>query len=94
MEEPPKVVPVMMFSGIQVAAEKQALMRCITHLGAQYLESVQFRPEITHLIVKYPVKNEKYLSCAAAGKWVLHPQYLEDSAHAGHFLPVIFFSPV
>ncbi|OQV13163.1 putative DNA topoisomerase 2-binding protein 1 [Hypsibius exemplaris] len=84
---PPSLPPVFMMSGIALESEKIRLSRAIKLLGATFLDSVQYAPEATHLIVKGPVKNEKYLACCAAGKWILHPSFLTDSADAGHFLP-------
>jgi hypothetical protein len=86
--EEPKRAYIFMVSGVTIESEKKRLFSCIRQLGATYADSVQYTPEASHLIVKFPVRNEKYLACCAAGKWVLHAKYLEDSVTAGHFLPV------
>jgi len=37
-------------------------------------------------------RSEKLMACIASGKGVIHASYVEDSAKAGHFLPVSLVS--
>lgn len=52
------------------------------------LEKQSFDPSCTHVIVGYPLRNEKYLAAMAAGKWILHRSYLEACRSEGHFIEV------
>ncbi|CAG9762777.1 unnamed protein product [Ceutorhynchus assimilis] len=66
--------------------DRERVTNLIESLGGQVINSNQYVPTATHLISPRPAKNEKTLSCMAAGKWILHVSYLEKSAEAGHFL--------
>ncbi|KAJ8954961.1 hypothetical protein NQ318_000392 [Aromia moschata] len=55
-------------------------------LGATVSELTNYDPSSTHLLCPKPARNEKTLSCMAAGKWILHTAYLEKSLQAGCFL--------
>ena len=35
-----------------------------------------------------PTRNEKYLACVAAGKWILHKSYFEACRREGDFVEV------
>ncbi|XP_051542504.1 DNA topoisomerase 2-binding protein 1-A-like [Myxocyprinus asiaticus] len=59
----------------------------IEELGGVVLEKQSFDPSCTHVIVGYPLRNEKYLAAMAAGKWILHRSYLEACRAEGHFIP-------
>ncbi|KAI5617083.1 DNA topoisomerase 2-binding protein 1 isoform X1 [Silurus asotus] len=59
----------------------------IEELGGILLEKQCFDPSCTHIIVGYPLRNEKYLAAMAAGKWILHRSYLEACRAEGHFIP-------
>ncbi|XP_053083876.1 DNA topoisomerase 2-binding protein 1 isoform X2 [Pangasianodon hypophthalmus] len=59
----------------------------IEELGGVLLEKQCFDPSCTHIIVGYPLRNEKYLAAMAAGKWILHRSYLEACRAEGHFIP-------
>lgn len=50
-------------------------------------------PNCTHMVVGYPLRNEKYLASMAAGKWVLHRSYLEACRTAGCFVQVCVHAP-
>uniref|UniRef100_A0A8C1NR26 DNA topoisomerase II binding protein 1 n=1 Tax=Cyprinus carpio TaxID=7962 RepID=A0A8C1NR26_CYPCA len=58
----------------------------IEELGGVVLEKQSFDPSCTHVIVGYPLRNEKYLAAMAAGKWILHRSYLEACRSEGHFI--------
>lgn len=45
-----------------------------------------FDLSITHLICEEPNRGQKYLSALAAGRFILHSKYIEDSAKNGSFL--------
>uniref|UniRef100_A0A8B9L5N3 BRCT domain-containing protein n=1 Tax=Astyanax mexicanus TaxID=7994 RepID=A0A8B9L5N3_ASTMX len=58
----------------------------IEELGGIVLEKQCFDPSCSHIIVGYPLRNEKYLAAMAAGKWILHRSYLEACRAEGYFL--------
>ncbi|XP_050996005.1 DNA topoisomerase 2-binding protein 1 [Acomys russatus] len=58
----------------------------IKNLGGSVIEKQCSDPSCTHMVVGYPLRNEKYLASMAAGKWVLHRSYLEACRTAGHFV--------
>ncbi|XP_030623391.1 DNA topoisomerase 2-binding protein 1 [Chanos chanos] len=58
----------------------------IEQLGGVVLEKQCFDPSCSHIIVGYPLRNEKYLAAMAAGKWILHRSYLEACRAAGCFI--------
>lgn len=58
----------------------------IEELGGVVLEKQSFDPSCTHVIVGYPLRNEKYLAAMAAGKWILHRSYLEACRSEGRFI--------
>ncbi|XP_052398540.1 DNA topoisomerase 2-binding protein 1-A isoform X1 [Carassius gibelio] len=58
----------------------------IEELGGVVLEKQSFDPSCTHVVVGYPLRNEKYLAAMAAGKWILHRSYLEACRAEGHFI--------
>jgi hypothetical protein len=49
-----------------------------------------FLIHIFFISIGTPTRNEKFLSCVAAGKWVLHKSYLDDAQAAGRFPPVSY----
>ncbi|XP_006978735.2 DNA topoisomerase 2-binding protein 1 isoform X2 [Peromyscus maniculatus bairdii] len=58
----------------------------IKKLGGSVIEKQCSDPNCTHMVVGYPLRNEKYLASMAAGKWVLHRSYLEACRTAGCFV--------
>ncbi|XP_031201771.1 DNA topoisomerase 2-binding protein 1 isoform X1 [Mastomys coucha] len=60
--------------------------RLIKDLGGSLIEKQCSDPSCTHMVVGYPLRNEKYLASMAAGKWVLHPSYLDACKTAGRFV--------
>eukprot|EP01041_Mallomonas_annulata_P007281 gene7281-14847_t len=48
--------------------------------------SHRYNDACTHLIMWKPKRSEKFLCACAAGKWILHGNYLTDSATHGEFL--------
>lgn len=61
---------------------------CDSCAGGVVLEKQSFDPSCTHVIVGYPLRNEKYLAAMAAGKWILHRSYLEACRSEGRFIQV------
>lgn len=49
-----------------------------------------FDTNCTHVIVGKPNRGEKVLAGIASGKWILPPDYLEESSKANNFLEVSF----
>ncbi|OWA54215.1 putative DNA topoisomerase 2-binding protein 1 [Hypsibius exemplaris] len=66
--------------------ESTTLSDKITALGSSCIDSPAYDPTGTHLVCERPRLTEKFISCVAAGVWVLHPQYIHDSAKAGVLL--------
>lgn len=60
--------------------------RLIKDLGGSVIEKQCSDPSCTHMVVGYPLRNEKYLASMAAGKWVLHRSYLDACKTAGRFV--------
>ncbi|XP_076774139.1 DNA topoisomerase 2-binding protein 1 [Arvicanthis niloticus] len=60
--------------------------RLIKDLGGSVIERQCSDPSCTHMVVGYPLRNEKYLASMAAGKWVLHRSYLDACRTAGCFV--------
>lgn len=82
LPEPPKKF---MLSGL-AEEQKAHYAGVIEELGGVLLTSKNYDPEMTHLVLASALKNERYLAAVAAGKFVLHTAYLDDSAEAGRFL--------
>lgn len=61
--------------------------------GGSVIEKQCSDPNCTHMVVGYPLRNEKYLASMAAGKWVLHRSYLEACRTAGCFVQVCIHIP-
>jgi len=57
--------------------------------GGIYLDRDYFDPSCTHLIVKRPARNEKYLASLSSGKWILSTSYMEACREAGCFVKVV-----
>ena len=60
---------VFQFSGLS-PEEKMEMKTALDRLGGELLESSNFEYECTHLIVKQPARNEKFLACVASGRYV------------------------
>ncbi|KAH7985093.1 hypothetical protein HPB49_026604 [Dermacentor silvarum] len=82
VEPPPKVFVISGFSDEQ----KIRYASIISKLNGVLLTSKAYNPEMTHLVLLQALKNERYLAALAAGKFVLHAAYLDESAKAGKFL--------
>ncbi|XP_075556869.1 mutagen-sensitive 101 isoform X4 [Dermacentor variabilis] len=82
VELPPKVFVISGFSDEQ----KIRYASIISKLNGVLLTSKAYNPEMTHLVLLQALKNERYLAALAAGKFVLHAAYLDESAKAGKFL--------
>ena len=67
-------------------ADRDRNMLIVESLGGVVSRLNCYDPEMTHIVVVKPVRNEKLVSSIAAGKWVLAPAWLECSAKEGRFL--------
>ncbi|RZF42232.1 hypothetical protein LSTR_LSTR004381 [Laodelphax striatellus] len=59
----------------------------IVSLGAALIKTDTYSSEITHLIIEGPKRSEKLLCSIAAGHYILHTSYLDESHKCGYFLP-------
>ncbi|CAM6095045.1 unnamed protein product [Calypogeia fissa] len=68
--------------------ERTKLHSIIKIMGGRISKSrYQWRDEATHVVLPGPLRRtEKFLAGAAAGRWILKPEYLEASRKAGKFL--------
>lgn len=74
------------FAFTSVDAKEQTIS-IISKLGGALLDSQNYDPEATHLLLeKNPQRSEKLLACIASGKWVLHVSYLIESNKRGKFV--------
>ncbi|KAG6551650.1 hypothetical protein Mapa_006736 [Marchantia paleacea] len=57
-------------------------------LGAKVCTNrYQWKDDITHVVLPVPLRRtEKFLAGAAAGRWILQPEYVEASRKAGMFV--------
>ncbi|XP_017784595.1 PREDICTED: DNA topoisomerase 2-binding protein 1-A [Nicrophorus vespilloides] len=74
-----------MISGVEME-EREELVKMLEMLGIGVSELTNYDPSSTHLICPKLSRNEKLLASMAAGKWVLHTSYVQDSAEAGKLL--------
>ncbi|CAL1538270.1 unnamed protein product [Lymnaea stagnalis] len=77
--------PALLITGVQNQQERVEYSALVEELGGKMLDKQHFDPAATHLILGQPARNEKCLSCIAAGKWVLHKSYLEACRKEGKF---------
>ncbi|CAK8679700.1 unnamed protein product [Clavelina lepadiformis] len=66
--------------------QKLEYAEIIQSLGGVYLDSDCFNASCTHLIVRKPARNEKFLASLSSGRWVVHTSYIEACRDAGEFL--------
>ncbi|XP_062873924.1 SMC5-SMC6 complex localization factor protein 1 [Trichomycterus rosablanca] len=78
---------VFQMSGIKDQQQKGELLRAIRQLQGLYIGGSVYKEKMTHLIVAKPLPSEKFLSACAAGKWIVSPQYVLDSAKQNTWLP-------
>ncbi|CAG5136631.1 unnamed protein product, partial [Candidula unifasciata] len=76
---------IFLVSGLQ-NQERMDYSALVEQLGGKTIEKQHFDPLCTHLVVNLPTRNEKYLSCIASGKWVLHQSYFEACRKEGKFV--------
>ncbi|KAK3788086.1 hypothetical protein RRG08_009018 [Elysia crispata] len=81
----PPTVPVFLISGM-TNEERVDYSALVEQLGGRMVEIQHFDPAATHLVVGQPARNEKYLSCIASGKWVLHKSFFEACRKEGKFV--------
>ncbi|XP_022903997.2 DNA topoisomerase 2-binding protein 1-like isoform X1 [Onthophagus taurus] len=77
--------PVFMLSTIENELRKN-LIKQIGELGGKVSTLPFYDPDGTHLLAPKPQRTEKMLSCIAAGKWILHPSYIEACTKENRFL--------
>lgn len=71
---------------------KDNLIKMIENLNGGLCESmVLYDESCTHYLCDVPRRAEKTYCAIAGGKWVLKPDYIQDSSEAGYFLDVSFF---
>jgi len=61
-------------------------MEVIAHLGGVFLNSSTYDDSATHVVISKLSCNEKLLASIAAGKWVMHPDWLIESHRKGIFV--------
>lgn len=76
-----------MLSGI-LDDQKKIMVTQLETLGGNVSNASSYDPTCSHLICSLPSRNEKILSCMAAGKWILHAKYVEACAAKKDFVPV------
>ncbi|XP_013785818.1 DNA topoisomerase 2-binding protein 1-like isoform X2 [Limulus polyphemus] len=74
-----------MLSGLS-EEERDDYSALIEELGGKVSDLKCVDKTATHLIMKQPLKNEKFLASVASGKWVLHKSYMEACRQAGKFV--------
>lgn len=74
-----------MFTNITDAL-KAEYIEIVKKLGGEASDEKAFDISATHLILANPIKNEKFLSSVASGKWVLHPLFLSVSVEQNGFV--------
>lgn len=67
---------------------RQEYVRKLESIGAIVSELANYDPCSTHLICPKPSRNEKIFSFIAAGKWILHNNYVDKSVENGKLLDV------
>nr|CAH7737114.1 unnamed protein product [Callosobruchus chinensis] len=66
--------------------EREQITFIIESLGGAVSELANYDPACSHLISPKPCRNEKPLACMAAGKWILHTNYIYESKKRARFL--------
>jgi topoisomerase (DNA) II binding protein 1 len=79
-------IRIFVISGLE-ADQRESVTEKIEGLGGRVSDLNSYDPKCTHLICPKPARNEKTLSCMAAGKWILHVSYVDKCVAAGKFLP-------
>lgn len=88
VDEPAKVVRIFAISSPTGDIDAEIIAH-IEMLGGQISsEGTKFDANCTHLVTARPTRSEKSLSCIAAGKWFMCPEYVFKSAEHGSFLDV------
>ena len=58
----------------------------IKQLGGKFIDTTSFVEGATHVIAGYPNTGEKYMGGLMTGKWLLRPEYIQDSHTSGRWL--------
>ena len=58
----------------------------IKQLGGRFIDTTSFVEGATHVIAGYPNTGEKYMGGLMTGKWLLRPEYIQDSHTSGRWL--------
>ncbi|XP_044744929.1 DNA topoisomerase 2-binding protein 1-A isoform X2 [Coccinella septempunctata] len=85
-EEPSPESKVFMISGVGDPNLRSKIVSSLKELGATVSETSSYDPSATHLLCPKPARNEKTLSCMAAGKWILHIDYVDACLKASKFV--------
>lgn len=84
-EPSPQKKKIFMFSGLP-EQEKTRYATVASELGGLIVTSKNFENEVTHLVLGQALKNERFLASVAAGKYVLHKTFLDESSSVGRFV--------
>lgn len=69
------------------SVDKVKYGKIIQDLGGRFENTMRYVPTCTHLIVGgEPSRSEKFLAACATGKWILRPDFLDDSIAKGSFV--------
>ncbi|VEL22674.1 unnamed protein product, partial [Protopolystoma xenopodis] len=74
------------FSGLS-QEERDHYSGVVVQLGGEVDGQLIISQKATHLIVSAPGRNEKYLTCLASGRWLLHKSYLDACSRESRWLP-------
>lgn len=86
--DPPKVTRIFTLSCPSEELRNELIM-FINQLGGKVSEDIaKFDNQCTHILSERPSRSEKVLSCIAAGKWFMCPDYILKSVKNGAFLDV------
>ena len=81
----PNAIKRFLMTGIP-ARKRSQLIKSITQLGGEFLNSDVWDSQCTHLIIGKPSRTEKILAGCASGAWFLKLDYIEESEKQGIFL--------
>ena len=73
-----------------MVAEREGVLARIRELGGGFLDTDQWEPSITHVVIFLrhgkDCNGEKVMAAIAAGRWVVTKRYVEKSHKAGRWL--------
>jgi hypothetical protein len=74
-----------MFSGMD-QEDRDSYIQIIETLGGIAIDSHVYDATCTHLVVAKLECNDKLMTSIAAGKWIVHPGWIEESEEAYRFV--------